>query len=104
MDKQPELSLLEQAVGAEVAYYQQSEQFTLTPEDEASWQRNQDVYALLRPFVSGLSERYVAAPFARHVLERHGYSFHRYMARQLSPAAWARWFTQGGLLAPFRSE
>lgn len=99
--KQPVgLTLLEQAVGAELAYYHQTDLLTVTAEDEAAWQQRQALYDALQPLGHELQRR--CPSFARFVLERHGHSLHRYMARQLSPEAWSCWFTQGGVLAPFR--
>lgn len=96
------LTLLEQATNAELAYYQQAELVVATVEDLTTWQHDQEMYAVLRPLVGEVPTHYLPASYARHVLERHGYSLHRYMARQLSPCAWDCWFAQGSLLAPFR--
>ncbi|WP_208309529.1 hypothetical protein [Hymenobacter defluvii] len=96
------LTLLEQATNAELAYYQQIELFDATPTDLRTWQQDQELYALLGPLEGAVSEQYTPRSYARHVLERHGYSLHRYMARHLSPTAWDYWYARGGILAPFR--
>ena len=93
--------MLEQATNAELAYYQQSGLFEDTTQDLTTWQQDQAVHELLRPLVGEVPPRHLPMSYARHVLERHGYSLHRYMARHLSPAAWDCWFKQGGILAPF---
>ena len=83
-------TLGEQVHTAEQAYY---EQFTCqpTPTDWSTWQHRARVRQLLHH-----PERLL---FSRHVLERHGYSLHRYMATHLSPEAWAHWFTHSSLFA-----
>lgn len=93
-------SLMEQALGAEMGYYRQTELFAITPEDLASWQRIRQLWAILE----NAPDNCWPYSFARHLLERHGYSLHRYMAEHLSPAAWACWFAQGSIIAPFRVE
>lgn len=87
------LSVAEQVVAAELAYYHQEASCRLTVANQTTWQRQHAVSQLLT-----LPE---PATFGRHVLERHGYSLHRYLAVHLSPAAWHYWFAQGGLLIPF---
>jgi len=93
-------SLMEQAVGAEMGYYRQTDLFAVTAEDLASWQRSEQVWAT----AGSTLDNYRPYSFTRHLLERHGYSLHRYMAKHLSPVAWACWFAQGGILAPFRRK
>jgi len=96
------LTLLEQATNAELAYYQQIKLFDATPADLSTWQQHQELYALLGPLEGPGPAQYTPRSYARHVLERHGYSLHRYMARHLSPPAWDYWYAQGGIIAPFR--
>lgn len=92
------LTLAEQVVAAELAYYRQVEQCTVTEADLAAWDRRQLLHQTLQVPV----ESQASAAFARHVLERHHYSLHTYMARQLRVEAWTHWFLQGGLVTPFR--
>lgn len=91
---------LEQAVGAELTYYRQIDLVAATAGDEVAWQHYQAVRDVVCPLANG--------PFGprlsltRFVLERHGYSLHRYMAYHLSPTAWTYWFAQRGILTPFQ--
>lgn len=94
----PALTLAEQVVAAELAYYRQLEQCAVTQTDLTTWHRKQAIRQLLQLPV----EWPTPAAFARHVLERHKQSLHAHMARQLSPEAWDYWFLQGGVLASFR--
>ncbi|MGI4742682.1 MAG: hypothetical protein ACRYG7_46580 [Janthinobacterium lividum] len=96
MDEPSLLSVAEQVVAAELAYYHQEARCQLTLADQTTWQSQQVVSQLL-----ALPE---PVTFSRHVLERHGYSLHRFMATHLCAAAWHYWFTQGGLLIPFRKQ
>ncbi|GAB3637940.1 hypothetical protein GCM10027422_35300 [Hymenobacter arcticus] len=93
MNKSSSLTVAEQVVTAELAYYQQGASCLLTVADQTTWQSQQAAYQLLT----------MPAPvtFGRFVLERHGYSLHHFMATHLDPAAWHYWFAQGGLLIPF---
>lgn len=93
MDELSPLTVAEQVVAAELAYYQHGAGCPPTTADQTTWRRQQAVHLLLT-----LPE---PVTFRRYVLERHGYSLHRYMATHLSPAAWRYWFAQGGLLIPF---
>jgi hypothetical protein len=95
------LTLLEQALAAELSYYRQSEQISATIEDWATWEQGERLRVVVEELTGKMSASYQPEAFAHHLLERHGYSLHRYMAQQLSPEAWACWFAQGGLLSPF---
>ncbi|MGI4736168.1 MAG: hypothetical protein ACRYG7_13410 [Janthinobacterium lividum] len=92
------LTLAEQVVAAELAYYRQLEQCVVTEADLTTWHAKQALYQTLQRPVEG----YASVTFARHVLERHQHSLHAYMVHQLSVEAWLHWFLAGGLLAPFR--
>lgn len=96
MDEPSLLSVAEQVVAAELAYYHQEAHCQLTLADQTTWQSQQVVSQLL-----ALPE---LVTFSRHALERHGYSLHRFMATHLCAAAWHYWFAQGGLLIPFSSS
>lgn len=99
-ERSTSLPLLEQAIAVEIVYARQLDLQPITSADEAAWHQAQTVYQLVHPMTrASLSW---CGPFTRFVLERHGYSLHRYMARQLSPEAWSCWFAQGGILMPFR--
>lgn len=93
-------SLTEQALEAEMGYYRQIDLFAVTAEDRASWQRSEQVWGT----VGSALGNYRPYSFTRYLLERHGYSLHRYMAEHLNPAAWACWFAQGSIIAPFRGK
>ena len=92
-------TLVEQAVAAESAYYQQGELCFPTGADWTSWQRKQACYEVAyptRPFPGHLD----SSLYARHLLERHSYSLHHYMAYHLGAEAWARWFNQTDFVDP----
>jgi hypothetical protein len=95
------MTLPEQVLAAELAYSRQSEQFSATAEDWATWEAGEGVRALLETRAGKLPMWYQPESFAHHLLKRRGYSLHRYMAKHLSLAAWAYWCEQGSLLAPF---
>ena len=93
----PVLTLAEQVVAAELAYYRQLEQCVVTEADLRAWNHKQAPPQALQGPLAG----WASPAFARHILERHRYSLHAYMARQLSVEAWAYWFLHGGLVASF---
>ncbi|MGI4874564.1 MAG: hypothetical protein ACRYFX_25700 [Janthinobacterium lividum] len=93
MDEPSLLTVAEQVVAAELAYYHQQAECAPTAADQATWQHRQAADELL-PLPAPVT-------FGRHVLERHGYSLHRFMATHLSPGAWRYWLGQRGLLIPF---
>ncbi|GAB3244830.1 hypothetical protein GCM10027346_42850 [Hymenobacter seoulensis] len=88
------LSLAEQVVVVELAYWRQYAYCHPCQEDVRTWQRRQGLFKLL--------DRPLGESFERHVLERNGFSLHRFMAIHLSPEAWAYWFAQGGVHFCFR--
>lgn len=94
MDEPSLLTVAEQVVAAELAYYHQRVEGAPTAADQATWQHRQAAEELLLPLPAPVT-------FGRHVLERHGYSLHRFMATHLSPGAWRYWLGQRGLLIPF---
>lgn len=85
--------MAEQVVAAELAYYHQGAGCAPTAADQTTWHRQQVVGQLL-PGPEPIT-------FERHVLERHGYSLHCFMATHLSCTAWRYWLGQRGLLIPF---
>jgi len=97
------MTLPEQVLAAELDYSRQSEQFSATAEDWATWEAGEGVRAFLETQAEQLSLWwYQPESFAHQLLKRRGYSLHRYMAKHLSVAAWVCWSEQGSFLAPFK--
>ncbi|MGI4742180.1 MAG: hypothetical protein ACRYG7_44045 [Janthinobacterium lividum] len=92
------LTLAEQVVEAELAYYRQLEHYVITAVDFAAWQRNQEQVAS----ELGVPEDSSFYAFARQVLARQYGFLPAYLAQQVSAEAWAYWFLQGGIVVPFR--
>jgi len=94
----PVLTLAEQVVAAELAYYRQLEQCVVMEADLRAWNHKQALNQALQVPL----EDWASPAFTRHVLERHHRSLHNYMARHLNAEAWRHWFLHGGLVASFR--
>lgn len=93
----PILTLAEQVVAGELAYYRQFDPYTVTEADQMGWNRRQILFRMVPPTSLSCSNY----EFVRYVLERHQQFLPSYLARHLSVEAWVYWFLQGGLVAPF---
>lgn len=91
MEAGPFLTLAEQVLATELAYYQQAGGAP-PAEDWAAWKRR--IGAPPAPGQPEPSQQW------RHELEQRGHSLHHYMTTHLSPAALNYWRAHGSLLFP----
>ena len=94
------LPLHEQVLAAEVGYCQQCDTTHPTQGDEDMWKRKQDLLITLYPLTGVAPPPFYSPEFKRYLLERHGYSLHKYMAANLNKDAWNCWYLAGALIHP----